>query len=136
MSGFEVLVDSDAWVGLSIKTDAHHKDCKKIFSKLSANNTKIVTTSYVVDETVTVLSHRSGQKTAVKFLELIRAFKVPIVEVDVGIRARAHKVFGEQSKKGISVTDCVNVVVAKKFGIGRIFSFDKFYFKGFGLERV
>jgi len=80
MNNIQVLIDSDAFVGLMLERDAHHPQASAIFELLKANNVKVATTSFVVAETATVLSHASGQILARTFLDevIINAgFPVP-----------------------------------------------------------
>jgi hypothetical protein len=65
---FQVLIDSDAFVGWMMALDAHHKQARQIFRRLKERQSRLVTTSFVVAETVTVLSHRSGKPWPEPFL--------------------------------------------------------------------
>jgi predicted nucleic acid-binding protein len=88
----------------------------------------------VVAETATVLSHRSGQALARKFLDVIERSKLPIVHITEELQKEALKIFKQQSLKGTSVTDCANVTILRRLKIPKIFSFDKVYPKKFGIE--
>jgi predicted nucleic acid-binding protein len=97
----------------------------------------LVTTSYVVAETPTVLSHRSGQGLAKAFLdEIIENGNFPVIFIAKDLYEQALDIFKQQIKKGSSVTDCANVAVVRRFNIPTIFSFDKVYPKGFEVELI
>jgi predicted nucleic acid-binding protein len=131
---FEVLIDSDAFVGRFYPNDALHARAEAIFANLEKRESLLVTTNLVIAETATVLSHRSGQPLARKFLEVIEEINLPVIHVDEELQQEATEVFKEQNKKGTSMTDCANAVVAKRFNISLIFSFDEVYPKKFGLK--
>jgi predicted nucleic acid-binding protein len=132
---FQVLIDSDAFVGWMVERDAHHQQARHIFHQLKERQSRLVTTSFVVAETVTVLSHRSGQPLARAFLdEAIEDGNFPFIFIARELYQQALEIFKKQSKKGTSVTDCANVAVARYFHIPTIFSFDKVYAKRFGLK--
>ena len=132
---FQVLVDSDAFVGWMVGFDTHHKRAQQIFHRLKQKKSRLVTTSLVVAETVTVLSHRSGQALARAFLdEVIEKGNFPVIFIAKDLYQQAFNIFKQQDKKGTSVTDCANVAVARRFQISTIFSFDKVYAKSFGLK--
>ena len=136
-SNFQVLVDSDAFVGLMIEKDAHHKSSQKIFKRLRAQKAKLLTTSLVVVETATVLSHRVGQDLARAFLvEVVEKGGLPVTQIIDDLYEEALKIFKDQTKKGTSVTDCANVAILKRLNIPEIFSFDKVYSKSFGLQMI
>ena len=66
---FQILVDSDAFVGQIYPDDAHFEQANGIFQTLASRQARLVTTSLVVAETATVLSHRSGQARPASFLK-------------------------------------------------------------------
>ena|SRR5579864_3425884 len=133
-SHFEVLVDSDAFVGRFYPKDAHFERASAIFAELEEKEYRAVTTSMVVAETATVLSHREGQELATDFLRKIEESKLPVIHITEALQQAATKVFVAQSKRGTSMTDCANVAVVHHFGIPTIFSFDKVYKRDFGLQ--
>jgi predicted nucleic acid-binding protein len=125
---YHVLVDTDAFVGKFYPRDAHHARCKAMFAELRAERKRLVTTSLVVLETATVLSNRTGQEAACRFLEgFIKAGKIDVVHISQELQNEAVDLFLEQTKKGTSVVDCSNVVVMHRYHIPTIFSFDRFY---------
>lgn len=134
-SDTQVLVDSDAFVGLLVKKDAHHEEASKLFSEIATQELPIVTTSFVIAETATVLSHRIGQELARIFLdEIIERGKFPTVFVTESLQQQATVIFKEQENKGTSMTDCVNVALMHQLQLSTIFSFDAFYAKKCNLQ--
>lgn len=136
MNEFQVLVDSDGWIALYLPNDALYEKAAAIYERLERQEKKLVTTSAVIEETVTVLSHRSGQALARQFFSALRRSNIPIIPIDESLRRKALDLFMEQKKRGTSFVDCSNVVVMKYFDIPKIFSFDKAYSKQFGIEAV
>lgn len=131
-SDLQVLVDNDAFVGRFYPDDSQHKKASRIFGKLQDQGANIATTSLVVAETATVLSHRSGLKLARKFLYIGKVSKLPVIHIDEVLQRNALSVFKHQKKKGTSFTECANVVVMNRFKIPKILSFDDCYSKNFG----
>ena len=134
LSKFHTLVDSDAFIGLFVPTDAHHQKTKTLFNKLQKEKLSPATTSFVVAETATVLSSRAGQSIAQKFLDTVKKF--PVIHITEELQKEALDIFRKQRKKRTSVVDCANVVVVRHFKIPTIFSFDKFYSKQFQLKTL
>ncbi|MEZ4621171.1 MAG: hypothetical protein R2867_37500 [Caldilineaceae bacterium] len=111
----QVLVDSDAFVGLLLEKDAHHKRCTELFAEIASRQVPLVTTSSVVAETATVLSHRVGQELARVFLEdVIEQGKFPTVFVTGALHQQALEIFKMQEGRGTSMTDCVNVAIMRQ----------------------
>ena len=133
---FQVLIDSDAFIGQIYPDDAHFERANEILRSLAEKRVQLVTTSMVVAETATVLSHRVGQKLVLAFLSVMKRGNIPIIHIDEALQEIALTIFSDQAKKGTSVTDCANVAVMQRFGMSSIFSFDKIYPKKFGLKLV
>lgn len=134
MNDIQVLIDSDAFVGLMLARDAHHQQASTIFEQLKAGNVPITTTSFVVAETATILSHASGQSLARTFLdEVIVNPGFPVIFIDEPLHDVAVEIFHSLDQRGTSMTDCANVAVIRHFKIPTIFSFDKVYPKQFGI---
>jgi predicted nucleic acid-binding protein len=132
---FQVLVDSDAFIGRAYPDDAHHPQASDIFRSLKARGVHLVTTSFVVVETATVLSHRQGQDVARFFLdEVIAGGAFPVIFITEALYTGALNLFKKQTRKGTSVVDCANVAVVRQFAIPTIFSFDHVYPKKFGVK--
>lgn len=134
VSRFQTLVDSDAFVGRFYPDDAHHARALDVFARLERERRAIVTTNLVVAEVATVLSHRSGQPLAVRFLDLLERSQLPVIHLDEALQKQALNTFRAQTARGTSVTDCANVAVMQHFNIPEIFSFDRIYAKDFQLK--
>jgi predicted nucleic acid-binding protein len=133
-SRFDVLIDSDAFVGWFYPEDPHFQEAASIFAALEEKERRPVTTSMVVAETATVLSYRQGQALAREYLRKIDESKLPIIHITEALLKEAVKLFVAQSERGTSMTDCANLVVMGHFSISTIFSFDRVYPKKFGLK--
>jgi predicted nucleic acid-binding protein len=133
-NSFDVLIDSDAFVGWFLVSDAHHQEAKQIFHQLEKENIQPVITSLVCLETATVLSYRSGQSLARSFLDHVHEAEMPIIHIDEHLQQKSIALFAEQQVRGTSVIDCANVVVIRRFTIPQIFSFDKVYSTTFGVK--
>lgn len=131
---YQVLVDSDAFVGRFFDEDAHFERAEALFNKTAKENIMLLTTSAVVGEAATVLSNRCDQKTALAFLEIVEDSLIPVIHIDAVLHNEALTLFKQQAKRGTSYVDCTNVVVARHFDVFQILSFDKAYPKDFGLK--
>ncbi len=136
MIEYQLLIDSDAFVGRFFLDDTHYIQSKRLFEELEAAGTSIVTTSAVIGETATVLSHRKGQELALNFLDVIDRSQLPVIHIDVALHDKALALFKRQRDRGTSFTDCANVAVLQLFSIPKIFSFDQIYRKRFGVEML
>ena len=105
------------------------------FEKIKSAFISVVTTSFVVMETATVLSHLDGQSLAKTFLtEVVERGRLPVIHITDKLQTKTLDIFKQQTKKKTSVVDCSNVAVMRQFDISTIFSFDKVYWKTFKLS--
>ena len=65
--GFKTMIfaDSSAWIALSNPRDRHYDEAITAFNRLLQRRLQIVTTDYVIDETVTRLRHDLSHAAAV-----------------------------------------------------------------------
>lgn len=117
-----IFVDTGVWYSLLVPKDPNHQRTAKWFDSIAQ---PIVTSDYVVDETLTLLLMRGERSKAIEFGAL----------VIVGHTAVLHKLSEDQfnrswllfqglSSAGLSFTDCTSHVVAVGLGIRTIASFD------------
>ena len=119
-----VFVDSDFFIGLYIIKDAHHKVCLKLGKSLKEN---LITSWDVIDEVVTKLRYYDSKSTALRFISDIEKQNIPIVYPNHAYNKKARNIFEKQSKKHVSLTDCMNMAIAKEKNIKDFLSFDKIY---------
>jgi predicted nucleic acid-binding protein len=131
---FDILVDSDAFVGFFLPDDAHFTAASNLFNQCFKQNIPLTTTNYIVAETATVLSRRSSQQEARRFLAFIHSGSIPLIYVDYHLHLESVEIFIQQENKNTSLFDCSNVAVMRHFAIPQIFSFDKVYEKKFDLK--
>lgn len=122
----KILVDSDALFALYFVDDASHLKAKRILETFSRDD-DFFATNLVLQESVTVISRKLGQKQALDFLEKFKKTNVREIFTNQKLTAKAWPIFRKQTKKGTSFVDCANVVAFKELKMDKIFSFDKFY---------
>jgi predicted nucleic acid-binding protein len=123
----KILVDADALVALAKIDDTNHKKAFQIAQKIK--NASLYITPFTIPEAVTVLSYTTSQKAAILFLKEARKKKIIELSINQEIIFLTDELFFQQSKKGTSWIDCLNVVMVKFYHLDKIFSFDKFYKK-------
>jgi len=122
-----IFIDSDAFLALHIKQDAHHQKALALVQSLKKEKKSLMTSWEVIDEVTTKLSFYTTKKAALSFLEGIFKSGILIVFTDEVIAKEALVIFKEQKSKRVSLTDCVNMAIARLKKIETFFSFDKHY---------
>lgn len=123
----KILLDSDALYAFYVEDDASHARAMLKLTQYLKSGEELFLSNLVLQEVTTVFSKRLGQKVALGFLEAINKTKLTHVFVNKELTAKTWAYFKKQMKKGTSFVDCSNVVICRKFGFDKIFSFDRFY---------
>jgi predicted nucleic acid-binding protein len=128
------FVDTSGWYAVLVPSDANHDRAAAWFS---SDAHPLVTTDYVIDETLTLLRSRGQRDLA---LDWGAAIFGPNSQAEVHYLTRvelatAWDVFRRFGDKDWSFTDCTSKVVIEAAGITDAFSFDQ-HFRQFGTVRV
>lgn len=128
-----IFVDTSAWFATIVPLDTDHL----VASTWVAQNTQpLLTTDYIVDETLTLLRSRGETLRAISlgeaFFSNALATIYYLTEADI---YQTWQVFRDFSDKGWSFTDCASRVVMSKLGLTDAFTFDH-HFRQFGCVNV
>ena len=124
-----IFVDTSAWSAFCVSADPNHLASVQW---MSGNEEPLLTTDYVIDETLTLLRARNPSQYAFEFGK--EAFAESAFVIHYLRRSEvleAWNVFRKFSDKGWSFTDCTSKVVMESLGIQTAFSFDQ-HFRQFG----
>ena len=128
-----IFVDTGAWYASLVPTDPNHTTAAPW---LAANRSPLVTTDYVIDETLTLLRSRGERKRALvlgaRFFNHRLAAIHKITAADLRL---AWKIFEQFQDKDWSFTDCTSKVVMEQLNIKVAFAFDQ-HFHQFGTVHV
>ena len=128
-----IFVDTGAWFAASVPTDPDHAAASRW---LAGNTESLLTTNYIVDETLTLLRAR-GERTRALLLgeSFFNDRLAEVYTLDESDIALAWEVFRRFDDKDWSFTDCTSKVVIERLGIRQAFAFDR-HFKQFGAVQV
>lgn len=128
-----IFVDTSAWFAAVVSTDPNHE---RAAAFLALNRVALVTTDYVVDETLTLLRVRGARERALTLGAHFFAGK--LIEVYYLTPADVRQtwlVYRDYQDKDWNFTDCASRVVMAKLGITSAFAFDK-HFRQFGTVAI
>jgi predicted nucleic acid-binding protein len=128
-----IFVDSGAWFAAMVPWDANHTAAAVWLAK---NSEPLLTTDFVIDETLTLLRIRGENPRALQFGK--RVFEGKLAElhlISFDEITAAWNVFQKFGDKGWSFTDCTSKVVMESLQIDTAFSFDH-HFRQFGMVSV
>jgi hypothetical protein len=124
-----IFVDTGAWYASAVPDDDNHPAAR---TWLDSNTQPLLTTDYVIDETLTLLKVRGYPSLAIELGETLFAGEladiVLITEDDI---QQAWQTFRRFRDKEWSFTDCTSKVVMERLSLTRAFAFDD-HFRQFG----
>jgi len=117
-----IFLDTSAIYALADKADANHGDAFRKFDLALKTGESFLLHNYVLLESATLLLSRLGLHSALAFLRDARAFDTEWV--DPGLHQEALREFEKNAASGISLVDCMSIVVMRRRGVKRILAFD------------
>ena len=124
-----IFVDTGAWFAMAVPSDQDHAAVAQCFSR---STEPLLTTDYVVDETLTLLRARGYHQRALtlgaEFFSGSLAELYYLSEADV---QAAWETFRQYDDKKWSFTDCASKVVMEQLNITQAVSLDH-HFRQFG----
>ncbi|MBW2534346.1 MAG: PIN domain-containing protein [Deltaproteobacteria bacterium] len=122
------FVDTDAFLARYVAADQHHRAAQRTWKKLGRTKQRLFTSSFVLDELVTLLGRRAGHAFAAERAR--RIYASPRLEILRPTRAgelAALDLFERYAASQVSFTDCVSFALMKQARIRRAFTFDRHF---------
>jgi predicted nucleic acid-binding protein len=120
-----VFVDTGAWVALRYRRDQFHLRARTLLQRLRADGLGLVTTEWVVAETVTLLKARGAVDEALILGEAIQAGRLGFLVESTGERRRrAWELFVRYRDRRVGWVDCASFAVMDELNVTRFFGFD------------
>ena len=128
-----IFVDTGAWFARTVPSDRNHLVIRQWMRQ---NREGLITTDYIVDETLTLLRHRGERRRALilgeEFFRGRLAHVYYLTENDI---RNAWLIFQQYADKEWSFTDCTSKLIIERLGIAFALSFDH-HFRQFGSVTV
>lgn len=124
-----LFTDTSAWYAYVDDSDAHHPLAAQFIRTLAS---PLVTSTYIFDETVTLIRSHLGYSAAVRFGEQLRGEQVAkLLRITEQDEQRAWEIFGRHQDKAFSFTDCTSFAMMERLQIDTAFAFDE-HFRQYG----
>jgi predicted nucleic acid-binding protein len=121
-----VFVDTSALLALLARDDEHHESAVSDWATLADEEATLVTSNYVVLETIAVAQHRLG-------LDAVRALvrdvlpPIDVVFIDEPVQGAALSALLAAGRRRLSLVDCASFEVMRSREIRRAFAFDSHF---------
>lgn len=129
-----IFVDTGAWYASEVEDDVNHQKARRFAKTVLADNVygMLVTSDYVLDETLTLLRTRRGLKPALDFAKKIRSSRKSLQIVWVGDEIFDRSVqelskYDDAKDQDLSFTDCTSFSIMSDLSITNTFAFDSHF---------
>ncbi len=132
-----IFVDTSAWYALEVPDDKNHSHALAFREELRRGKFgALVTSDYVLDETITLLILQKGAEQAVNFADKIsRSRSLHISWIDRDLFETALNLMKRRKDKRWSFTDCTSFSIMEELQLTAAFAFDK-NFEQAGFSRL
>lgn len=131
-----VYVDTGGWMMLVDAADRRHEAARAFRDDWLVSGGTLVTSDYVIDETLTLLRMRLGLDVARRWWMMVSGSpRLRAEAVDVERADRAREWFFGWADQSFSFTDCTSFVVMRSLGLRRVLTSDS-HFVTAGFEVV
>jgi predicted nucleic acid-binding protein len=130
----KIFVDTSAWLALNDRNDQYHSEAVSKLNIVTKQKIELITSEYVVDESITIIRYRVSHKAAVVFGDsLMNSTIVTVADITEEERFKAWMLFKKYDDKELSFTDCTSFALMNKLRLRKVFAFDD-HFKQIGFE--
>lgn len=129
-----VFLDTGPLLARHLNRDRLHEAAEKGFEQLETGNFELVTSTFVLTETLTLLARRSSYAFAAERAhQIYEAEDVILLRPEEQDELAALERFEKFADQKVSFTDCVSFALMWRYRISRAFTFDR-HFRLAGLE--
>ncbi len=129
-----IFIDTSAFLAGIAQNDINHQRARKIWNRLLTEDNPLVTTNYVLLESIALMQKRIGLNAVREFQDSL----LPLLNIE-WIDKSIHKIgiasLLTVSRRRLSLVDCVSFEVMRKLSIKTAFAFDP-HFKEQGFNTI
>ena len=121
-SNNKIYVDTSAFYALIDRSDRYHNHASNLWPDLLNDDVTLITSNYVVWETMSLLQKRIGFEAASLWYKDILSV-LDVLWVDARIHQRAYQLWLNLGRRRLSLVDCVSFVTMHQYEIEKAFCF-------------
>jgi predicted nucleic acid-binding protein len=121
-----IFIDTAAFYALLDRDDSNHRKAKRIWSHVLEVENVLITSNYVLVESIALMQNRLG-------MEAVRGFQaniLPLINiewVDADVHNSGLNALLTSSKRRLSLVDCISFEIMRSSGIKDVFTFDSHF---------
>lgn len=130
---FDLFIDTGGFIAVMNDRDPAHERAVGFWNTALEAGRRLVTSNFVVAETYTWMRYRKDpriRQKAFTFLELLEQIQPPalkIVHATASVDKQARVLLRKHRDLPLSYCDALSAVIADRFGVDHIFTFDQHF---------
>jgi predicted nucleic acid-binding protein len=122
----DIFVDTAAFLAVLNSEDQYHPAARQAWEDILASAAAIISSNYVILETIAILQNRFGMRW-VKFFESEILPVVDLQWVDESIHNQGLSALLTANRRSLSLVDCTSFEIIRRLGLELSFTFDPHY---------
>lgn len=123
-----IFVDTGAFLARYVEGDQYHRAAVRAWKRLERSSGALSTSSFVMDETLTLLGRRTTYAFAAGRADALYASRVlTILRPDAADESAAVDLFRKFADQKVSFTDCVSFALMRRHRLKKAFTFDHYF---------
>jgi hypothetical protein len=128
MGAREVFIDTSCLYGILDKNESSHAATARVVGRLARMGTRLVTSDYIVTETINLANARGGHFLAERALDLIeQSSGIRLEWIGIARFEQSKAFFRKHYDHGYSFTDCTTFVLMTELGIRQALTLDRHF---------
>ncbi len=122
----KLYIDTSAFYALIDRSDKYHAMAKVLWPSLLTNNIEMLTSNYIVAETIELMQSRLGFKAANMWRQAVLGV-VDVKWVNESIHCQGLNLWMSLGRKGCGFIDCISFIVMNHHQVEQVFGFKESY---------
>lgn len=123
-----IFIDTGAFLARYVANDQHHAQALLAWDELTQTRRRCFTSSFVLDETFTLLGRRAGYGFAAeRARNILAAGTLEILRPEQRHEEPALSLFEKYADQQVSFTDCLSFILMRQSRIRKVFGFDRHF---------
>jgi predicted nucleic acid-binding protein len=121
-----VFADTSALFAALVRNDVNHREASDALSDLISSDAELITSSYVLLETMALLHARVGLQATLSFDEVVKPL-LRVRWVDESLHQRSVHRLALRGGRGVSLVDCSSFVIMEDLDIIQALTYDRHF---------
>ena len=120
------FIDTSAFYALMDRSDQHHSTAADIWKRFLEHNVPLLTSNYVVVETMALVQNRLGFDAASLWYRDILSM-INVLWIDGKIHDLAYEFWLSLGRRQLSFVDCTSFAAMRQNRLEKVFGFDRHF---------